>query len=142
MITENIKEITDNKIIQRYIELEVRAGQQRTVDASNALVLEAKVFGDELTARGPETLRKLLPLLGHENCHVQVSIAMRCYTIALELCGPILWKLAQSHGPESGQAMVFLMRTDPAYREFLDEETDKSVGGTWWRDFFDDKKPR
>ncbi|HLN23786.1 MAG TPA: hypothetical protein VK558_07355 [Patescibacteria group bacterium] len=138
----DITAMSDEQIIHRYAELLVHAGQQRTVEASNALVLEAADLRDALITRGPETLRKLLALLRHEDCHVQVAAAMLCYKISPSECGSLLWKQAESHTPVSTQAMVFLLRTDPAYREFLGEETDKSAGGTWWRDLFNGGKDR
>ncbi|HLN23785.1 MAG TPA: hypothetical protein VK558_07350 [Patescibacteria group bacterium] len=134
--------MTDEQIVRHNTELLVRAGQQRTVNASNALLLEAKVFGDALVARGPETLRKLLPLLNHENCHVQVAAAVRCYKIGHEECSALLWEQAQAHSPASSGASLFLLGEDPAYREFLTKETDKSLGGTWWQERFSEWQPK
>ncbi len=123
---------SDGELRDIFEQLCVEMSKCPLTDKYNRLGRQLYGVFNAIKSRGPDTIRKFLPLLSYSNPEVRLSAAVLCYNLASEDCRSVLVALEKLRQPVvSAQAMVFLYDHDEEFRKKLGEEADRAYGRDW-----------
>ncbi len=125
--------LTDEQLVAEFERRAVAQSAARTVEGHNQNIQATFDIRDELSRRGEESLRKLLPLIHHTNASVRLDAAVDCYALALKECLPVLVELASRQNDIVGiHAGFFLMANNDEFRARAYADYHKQYGPWPW----------
>lgn len=124
--------MSDEQLVSVIERLSEESSKCEITKKYNRLALEWKRAWDVLRSRGPDAVKKLLPLLSSVNQRVRLDVAKVCYPLSPEECHRVIVELERMSNPSiASEAMIFLYDHDEEFRKKLSDEADRAYGRDW-----------
>lgn len=132
MNQSSLSAMSDEELRNHFERLAVAMSKCELTKKFNRLARELYEVRKAIRDRGPDTIRKFLPLLSHDIPRVRLSAATFCYDLAPEDCHRVIVELEKlPNAPVASHAMVFLYEHDQEFRKKVGEEADRAYGRDW-----------